>query len=130
MTPARILVVEDNSLNLKLVRDVLRVAGYDVIEAQSGEEGLRAAQEDRHGLRDERRQRRLRDRGRIGRVVPEDTLDVGVAGDDVVVDGGRVEHRPLARWQGRQRRERVGEVARREWVERLVDRAATPRGDP
>ena len=46
MTSRRILVVEDNPLNLKLVRDVLQFAGYDVIEAQSGEEGLRAAQED------------------------------------------------------------------------------------
>jgi two-component system cell cycle response regulator DivK len=46
MTPRRILVVEDNPLNLKLVRDVLQFAGYDVIEAQSGEEGLRVAQED------------------------------------------------------------------------------------
>jgi len=44
--PRRILVVEDNPLNLKLVRDVLNFAGYDVIEAQSGEEGLRVAQED------------------------------------------------------------------------------------
>jgi two-component system, cell cycle response regulator DivK len=43
--PRRILVVEDNPLNLKLVRDVLEVAGYDVIEAKSGEEGLRMAQE-------------------------------------------------------------------------------------
>ena len=33
----RILVVEDNELNLKLVRDVLRYAGYHVIEARSGE---------------------------------------------------------------------------------------------
>lgn len=33
-------------MNLKLVRDVLQVAGYHVIEAQSGEEGLRMAQED------------------------------------------------------------------------------------
>ncbi|MBP1817541.1 response regulator [Mycobacterium sp. OAE908] len=45
MTQHRILVVEDNPLNLKLVRDVLSFAGYDVIEAQSGEEGLRAAKE-------------------------------------------------------------------------------------
>ena len=45
MTQRRILVVEDNPLNLKLVREVLRFAGYDVIEAQSGEEGLRAAKE-------------------------------------------------------------------------------------
>ena len=46
MTPRRILVVEDNPLNLKLVRDVLSFAGYDVVEAQSGEEGLRVAQQD------------------------------------------------------------------------------------
>ena len=46
MTPRRILVVEDNPLNLKLVRDVLSFAGYDVMEAQSGEEGLRVAQQD------------------------------------------------------------------------------------
>ena len=46
MTPRRILVVEDNPLNLKLVRDVLQFAGYDVVEAQSGEEGLRVAEED------------------------------------------------------------------------------------
>jgi two-component system cell cycle response regulator DivK len=39
-------VVEDNPLNLKLVRDVLQFAGYDVVEARSGEEGLRVAQED------------------------------------------------------------------------------------
>ena len=44
--PRRILVVEDNPLNLKLVRDVLQVAGYEVIEAHTGEEGLRVAQED------------------------------------------------------------------------------------
>jgi two-component system cell cycle response regulator DivK len=43
--PHRILVVEDNPLNLKLVRDVLSFAGYEVVEAQSGEEGLRVAQE-------------------------------------------------------------------------------------
>ncbi len=46
MTPRRILVVEDNPLNLKLVRDVLQFAGYDVVEAHSGEDGLRAAQQD------------------------------------------------------------------------------------
>ena len=46
VTPRRILVVEDNPLNLKLVRDVLQFAGYDVIEAQSGEEGLRSPASD------------------------------------------------------------------------------------
>jgi two-component system cell cycle response regulator DivK len=45
VTPRRILVVEDNLLNLKLVRDVLQVSGYEVIEAQTGEDGLRMARE-------------------------------------------------------------------------------------
>ena len=39
----RILVVEDNPLNLKLVRDVLTASGYDVVEAQTGEEGVALA---------------------------------------------------------------------------------------
>ena len=46
MTPRKILVVEDNPLNLKLVRDVLQFAGYAVIEARSGEDGLRAAEQE------------------------------------------------------------------------------------
>lgn len=45
MRRARILVVEDNPLNLKLVRDVLGAVGYEVVTATSGEEGLRAAAE-------------------------------------------------------------------------------------
>lgn len=44
-TPATILVVEDNALNLKLVRDVLRHAGYQVVEAVTGEDGVRLASE-------------------------------------------------------------------------------------
>lgn len=44
MAPARILVVEDNPLNLKLVRDVLTVSGYEVVAAPSGEEGVTLAQ--------------------------------------------------------------------------------------
>jgi two-component system cell cycle response regulator DivK len=43
---ARILVVEDNPLNLKLVRDVLQASGYEVVAATSGEEGLRLAAEE------------------------------------------------------------------------------------
>jgi CheY-like chemotaxis protein len=39
----RILVVEDNELNLKLVRDVLCFAGFDVVEARTGEEGVALA---------------------------------------------------------------------------------------
>ena len=45
MTRDRILVVEDNPLNLKLVRDVLTVLGYDVVAATSGEDGVRLAHE-------------------------------------------------------------------------------------
>ena len=45
VTGDRILVVEDNPLNLKLVRDVLAVLGYDVIAATTGEEGVRLAHE-------------------------------------------------------------------------------------
>jgi two-component system cell cycle response regulator DivK len=44
-SPATILVVEDNALNLKLVRDVLRHAGYEVLEAITGEDGVRLAAE-------------------------------------------------------------------------------------
>jgi two-component system cell cycle response regulator DivK len=43
MTSERILVVEDNPKNLKLVRDVLEFSGYEVIEATTGEEGVRLA---------------------------------------------------------------------------------------
>ncbi|MDX6325995.1 MAG: two-component system, cell cycle response regulator DivK [Nocardioidaceae bacterium] len=45
MSEGRVLVVEDNPKNLKLVRDVLSYAGYEVIEATSGEDGVRLAQE-------------------------------------------------------------------------------------
>ena len=43
MSGERILVVEDNPKNLKLVRDVLQVSGYDVIVATCGEDGVRLA---------------------------------------------------------------------------------------
>ncbi len=43
MSPPRILVIEDNALNLKLVRDVLAYAGYDVLEATTGEAGVTLA---------------------------------------------------------------------------------------
>ncbi|MGW6280147.1 response regulator [Kribbella sp. NPDC055071] len=43
MSSGRILVVEDNPKNLKLVRDVLQFSGYEVIEATSGEDGVRLA---------------------------------------------------------------------------------------
>ena len=43
MNPSRILVVEDNPKNLKLVRDVLTYSGFEVIEATCGEDGVRLA---------------------------------------------------------------------------------------
>jgi two-component system cell cycle response regulator DivK len=45
MSAHTILVVEDNPKNLKLVRDVLQHFGYEVIEATSGEDGVRLAGE-------------------------------------------------------------------------------------
>ena len=43
MTVPTILVVEDNEKNLKLVRDVLQYAGYDVVAATSAEHGVAIA---------------------------------------------------------------------------------------
>jgi two-component system, cell cycle response regulator DivK len=45
MSTPRVLIVEDNALNLKLVRDVLLNAGFDVIEARTGEEGVARTQD-------------------------------------------------------------------------------------
>jgi two-component system, cell cycle response regulator DivK len=45
MTGALILIVEDNDKNRKLVRDVLTFKGYEVIETETGEEGVRLAKE-------------------------------------------------------------------------------------
>ena len=41
--PARILVVEDNPKNLRLLRDVLEFWGYQVTAAATGEEGVALA---------------------------------------------------------------------------------------
>jgi CheY-like chemotaxis protein len=45
-----ILIVEDNPKNLKLVRDILQVKGYQTVEAETGEEGVRPARERHPGL--------------------------------------------------------------------------------
>jgi two-component system cell cycle response regulator DivK len=50
MASGRILVVEDNPLNLKLVRDVLTVSGYEVVAAPSAEEGVTLAESCRPDL--------------------------------------------------------------------------------
>lgn len=78
MSPSRILVVEDNPKNLKLVRDVLTHSGYDVLEATSGEDGVRLAGEQSPdlilmdlqlpGIDGAEALRRIRDGGRNARV--------------------------------------------------------------
>jgi CheY-like chemotaxis protein len=45
-----ILVVEDNEKSRKLVRDVLTFKGYEVIDAETGEEAVRLAQKRRPSL--------------------------------------------------------------------------------
>jgi len=40
-----ILIVEDNPQSLKLVRDILQVKGYQTLETETGEEGVRLARE-------------------------------------------------------------------------------------
>jgi len=45
-----ILIVEDNEKNLKLVRDVLQVKGYETLEAGTAEEGLKIAREKKPAL--------------------------------------------------------------------------------
>ena len=47
---AVVLVVEDNERNLKLVRDVLVFAGFQVVEARTGEEGVEMARHHRPDL--------------------------------------------------------------------------------
>jgi two-component system cell cycle response regulator DivK len=45
-----ILIVEDNGMSRKLVRDMLTFKGYEIVEAETGEEGVRLAQERRPSL--------------------------------------------------------------------------------
>ena len=40
---SRILIVEDNEKNMKLVRDILRHKGYETLEAVNGLDGVRLA---------------------------------------------------------------------------------------
>ena len=45
MSDALILIIEDNPNNLKLIRDVLQFKGYQTIEAETAEAGIRLARE-------------------------------------------------------------------------------------
>lgn len=46
----KILVVEDNELNLKLMKDVLEAQGYEVDTASDGREGLNKAENNDYDL--------------------------------------------------------------------------------
>lgn len=39
----KVLIVEDNELNLELARDLLGAAGFDVLEARTAAEGVELA---------------------------------------------------------------------------------------
>ena len=45
-----ILIVEDNEKNLKLMRDLLQVKGYQTIEAETDEDGVRLARSSKPNL--------------------------------------------------------------------------------
>jgi len=47
---SRILIVEDNEKNMKLVRDILQHKGHQTLEARTGEEGIRLARENKPDL--------------------------------------------------------------------------------
>lgn len=47
---AKILYIEDNPQNMRLVRKILKHAGYDVIEAEDGLSGLKVAIEEMPNL--------------------------------------------------------------------------------
>ena len=49
-TGRRILVVEDNAMNLELVRDILLAEGYEVLEAADGATGVHVARAERPEL--------------------------------------------------------------------------------
>ena len=43
---SRILIIEDNEMNLKLMKDILSSQNYEVITAQDGKQGLDKANEE------------------------------------------------------------------------------------
>ena len=45
MEEKQVLVIEDNELNMKLVRSLLQIGKYQVVEAPDAETGIRLAQE-------------------------------------------------------------------------------------
>ena len=51
MAGERVLIIEDNEKNMKLVRDILQAMGYSPLEAFTGEQGLALAAENGLGVR-------------------------------------------------------------------------------
>ena len=50
MANETILVVEDNEKNRRLLRDVLQFKGYQILESETAEEGIRIAHESKPAL--------------------------------------------------------------------------------
>jgi two-component system, cell cycle response regulator DivK len=48
--PKRVLIVEDNDLNMKLFNDLLEAQGYDTLQTKDGVEALRLARQHRPHL--------------------------------------------------------------------------------
>ena len=45
MAGEKILIIEDNPMNMELTTDLLKVSGYDVIQSDTAEQGIKLAQE-------------------------------------------------------------------------------------
>ena len=45
MKSKTVLVIEDNELNMKLVRSMLQLAYYEIVEAKNAEDGIKLARE-------------------------------------------------------------------------------------
>ncbi len=50
MSNRTILVIEDNALNMKLVKSLLKIGNYTVLEAEDAETGIRVAREQKPDL--------------------------------------------------------------------------------
>lgn len=50
MRGSKILIVEDNPLNMELAQDLLEIKGFDVLTARSAEEGLNIARREEPDL--------------------------------------------------------------------------------
>jgi two-component system, cell cycle response regulator DivK len=49
-TPAKVLIIEDNELNLKLFRDLLSIGGHESIETRDGADAVRMVKSEQPDL--------------------------------------------------------------------------------